>query len=351
MVSEGVQEQTIDWLRFFLACLVVLLHAGADGIQSSYPVYRTLCLLTTKGICQIAVPCFFFISGYLFFNHLEKWRFDIWRGKMSRRVSTLLIPYVLWNLIAIVSFILYSYLRTNIGSLDSPIKIDYHNLAVQLKDWFLGDKNSKMPIDYPLWFVRDLIVITILTPLIYLFCRYLRWYGVAVLAILVFIIPDLPKGVWFYIFGATLSIGGTSLVDLCSRIKWPATVIFLLLLCFLPVSYKSNPVRYHQLLFFFTIVGCIFAFAFSSMGIRNGLLHTHPFLTKSAFFIFASHGILILDDFSRYILLHITQYRGELYYCCNLFIRPLIAISFCLALFYCMNRWMPAITRVLIGAR
>jgi hypothetical protein len=87
------------------------------------------------------------------------------------------------------------------------------------------------------------------------------------------------------------------------------------------------------------------------LGIRQGSLHVYPFLARSSFFIFASHAILILDDISKFILLQITSSRGDLFYCCDLLFRPMMAIAFCLGLFYLLNRWLPSVARVLTGAR
>ncbi len=82
------------------------------------PVYSTLCILLPQGICRIAVPCFFLISGYLFFKKLEDWNLDMWKGKMVRRVHSLLIPYVLWNILAAILIMGYQYLRSRFGSLE-----------------------------------------------------------------------------------------------------------------------------------------------------------------------------------------------------------------------------------------
>ena len=75
----SLSSRTISWLRFACACLVVLLHAfgppAAPGqaIVWSNGVYDTVRILLSQGVCQIAVPVFFLISGYLFFVRLEEW--------------------------------------------------------------------------------------------------------------------------------------------------------------------------------------------------------------------------------------------------------------------------------------
>ena len=346
------QSQVFDWLRFSMAVAVVVLHADKSLEYPSFPIYSTLCIFFPQGICRIAVPCFFLISGYLFFRNLESWDFEIWKGKMIRRVHSLLIPYLLWNLLAAVFFLSYQSLRYRFGALEAT---DFTYIPSQWGwGWlniFWSVNDTGMPLDYPLWFVRDLIIYTIATPLIYVFCRYLKGAGVLMLAILLLLLLDTQKGLWFYTFGAWLSLGGKDMVQTIYPWRWPAAVICFAILCFLPYTYRVQASLYHHLLDLFTIFGCVCTLMIASMGIKHEFFHVHPFLTKSSFFIFASHGILILDDFAKYIMLHITSYRTDLFYCCDLLFRPVIAVLICLGLYFVLNRCIPRFTSILTGAR
>ena len=108
MKNDSIQSKTIEWLRFFCIGAVVLLHSvgnpleGKDFISYRYGPYDAIRILFSEGLCWVAVPIFFLISGYLFFVKLEEWRTDVWVDKLKRRVKTLLIPYLLCNTIAIV---------------------------------------------------------------------------------------------------------------------------------------------------------------------------------------------------------------------------------------------------------
>ena len=215
--------------------------------------------------------------------------------------------------------------------------------------WSVND--TGMPLDYPLWFVRDLIIYTILTPLIYSICRYLKGVGILALAILLFIILDTQKGLFFFTCGAWLSITKKDIVQFFYPLRWPATIISFMILGLFPFTYKTLFSVYQHLLDLFTISGCICVLTTTSMGIKNGVFHMRPFLSKSSFFIFAAHGILILDDFAKFIMLHITSSRNDLYYCCDLLFRPLIAILICLGLYYILNRFIHRFTSLLTGAR
>ena len=134
------------------------------------------------------------------------------------------------------------------------------------------------------------------------------------------------------------------------RFRWPAAALSLILLCSLPWAYRHDPTAYYYLLKLFILCGCVAAFALTGSGLRRGVLHDHPFLTRSAFFIFATHGILILDDISRFVMLHLTSARDEFYYCADVVVRTVVTIALCLALYWMLERFFPRLGNVLTGA-
>ena len=110
------QSQVIDWLRFPLAAAVVLLHAG----ESTTGLYDmdfsgTLRIVLSQGICRIAVPCFFLFSGFLFFTKLRDWDTQVWLDKIRKRGRTLLVPFLLWNVLALLVGFGYGWLRSRIN--------------------------------------------------------------------------------------------------------------------------------------------------------------------------------------------------------------------------------------------
>ena len=69
-----------------------------------------------------------------------------------------------------------------------------------------------MPINYPLWFIRDLMVLVVFSPLVYAMVRYLRQYALALLGFLWLIYdgvssPGLSPTAWFFFsLGAFYSV-------------------------------------------------------------------------------------------------------------------------------------------------
>lgn len=350
--SGPLQSRTIDYLRFLMAFAVVLLHASAAGADSELPVYSSLSILLGQGLCRIAVPCFFFISGYLFFKGLEAWDWGVWTTKIKRRVHTLLIPYILWNILAAVLIYGYNWLRVRFGNGDPAA------LAEMTERWgpcawrIFWDYDKGMPLDYPLWFIRTLIVYTLLTPLVFVLCKYLKGIGVLLVGVLVIGVFRAQQDLLFYVAGAWLSLGGKDLVVLFRHMKWPAVAVSVFILCWLPMTYRNHPDTYYYLLNLLKVTGIASLFGLVSAGLdAKGILHDRPFLSRSSFFLFASHGILILDDIARYFMLHLTSARNELYYCLDIFVRTAVTIAICLALYWAVERFLPGLNSVLNGAR
>lgn len=105
MMNCSVESKMIEWLRPFLMFLVVFLHSvgmpmsGNKTISFHNGEFDTLRIAISEGICHVAVPTFFLISGFLFCKNIEKWNWLRWGNKVKRRVRTLLAPYVFWNLL------------------------------------------------------------------------------------------------------------------------------------------------------------------------------------------------------------------------------------------------------------
>ena len=74
--QDKLQSHVISYLRFWLIIGVVLIHSvpdkvvidGADIIDGhNFEIYNTFRYLISEVVARIAVPAFFFISGFLFF--------------------------------------------------------------------------------------------------------------------------------------------------------------------------------------------------------------------------------------------------------------------------------------------
>ena len=124
--NEQLLSKTITYLRFPLIILVVLLHTiiidqncfGKILIpHGKYPIFDIILHILQRNIGDISVPLFFFISGFLFFYHIENFDIAIYKKKILKRIKSLLIPYLLWNtLFFLYLFIFFIYFPSFIKS-------------------------------------------------------------------------------------------------------------------------------------------------------------------------------------------------------------------------------------------
>ena len=94
MTDEELQSKSIDFLRFPLIVGVVLIHAHFSNVimngvnvnilhEYSCPIYDTTSYFFSELIGRIAVPLFFFISGFLFFYRSKEFSLSVYRIKES----------------------------------------------------------------------------------------------------------------------------------------------------------------------------------------------------------------------------------------------------------------------------
>ncbi len=163
-------------LSWICSILVVLIHAttyafnlpGAQtGTIYGKNVSTFVQMFLAEGVCRIAVPLFFIFSGYLFFRDFELTVSCI-ASKLRRRIFSLVIPYLFWS----AATFLFFYIAQSI-----PATASYFSsrpvVGIGIKktlSYILMDS-----LNSPLWYLRNLIILTVLTPLLYVLLKKL-WF-------------------------------------------------------------------------------------------------------------------------------------------------------------------------------
>lgn len=171
---QELLSSSISFIKFPLAVLVITLHAdlttklyesiGYKDLQTFEPLYMQISWLFSRYIAYAAVPIFFIISGFLLFYNVQHYNKNIYLSKIRKRVKSLLVPYVLWNLIYLM--ILYICGQKSFLFLEVPDLFNGKLSVLQVLQ-FVFIK----PLDGPLWFVRNLFVMALLSPLLYWIVR------------------------------------------------------------------------------------------------------------------------------------------------------------------------------------
>lgn len=349
----------ITLLRFPLAVLVVLIHA-LNGPWRSYfelPGHE-LCSEVAEALSHIvpafAVPLFFAISGFLFFRGVKGWNREVYVAKLHRRVRTLLIPYLTWNLIAALLFTLQGGLSGNWAAVSwSPDILWGYRLMGGVHDNALGMElqATSGPILEQLWFVRDLIVISLLTPLLHLLWRRLHWGGLLLIG-LVYYLQLWPnfggisfKGLWFFALGAWLSLSTGNYLVATRGLRMIAACSALFFGLVLSLSYElSGPLRSICLELY---ILCAMATAVLWADRWAQLHRVNQALASSSFFLYASHTIVLLPlaEVATKLLAgapFALQLAGYL-------LCPTLAILICYATFRLLRRYFPRWSSPLTG--
>ncbi len=158
IVTEQLSEK-IKSVQMALIFLIVYLHGYHLIPYNTNVVNIFFQNFVSQEIARIAVPLFFMISGYLFFigNH-QGWQ--TYPAKWRRRCKTLLVPYILWSTIGL----LFYWLLQKI-----PFAGPYFSRKL-IKDYSFQELLFTLlwqPVPYQLWFIRDLMFYTLLTPMIH----------------------------------------------------------------------------------------------------------------------------------------------------------------------------------------
>lgn len=175
-IDQNTSER-LSVLRFPLIVGVVFIHAdgteiglanGVIGVIDSSYLSDFIRNLISQGISRIAVPLFFLMSGYFFFLGFS-WSIKNYMKKIQARVKTLLVPFLFWNIFTLSLLALAQDIPAIQVYLSGKKDLISTFGTYQYLNAIFGIDRS--PISYQFWFIRDLMVIILLTPAIYLIIR------------------------------------------------------------------------------------------------------------------------------------------------------------------------------------
>ena len=150
-------SEKIKILSLLAIFFVLVIHTKFVSLDPNM-IFNTFQVILCDYLCRVFQPLFFSISGYLFFIGFGG-KIANFKEKYKKRVKSLLIPYLLWNIL----FLFQVFLLNNFPLTHSHInsELDFLYSRDCLRILFLD------PYAFHLWFVRDLIFIVIFTPIIY----------------------------------------------------------------------------------------------------------------------------------------------------------------------------------------
>ena len=215
-------------MRVCAALLVVFVHSG--NLILAYQVGTPIVLKPFLMLADAGDAIFMMISGYLLFVHTFQYGL-----MLQKKVRTILIPLVLWNLIWILTDLFLMDLRGNASGI----------LSWSFQEWFrnlIGIPFHTAPFYMPFWFLPDLSGLLLLSPLLRSLTKEVPHLAAAGILILWFLPVSYRIRIpfCFFLFGALLAEypeWKEKLKRIAEKITLPSALLCSLLVLFLPSSW------------------------------------------------------------------------------------------------------------------
>lgn len=208
--SESIVRNKVTIISFIASILVVYVHSDNMKAYSisefSTGLAKIVYYIESFGnkFTSIAVPMFFMLSGMLFFRRFEIRKI---KDKLKSRFFSVLIPYLVWASLYYLYFILVTRIPfiSNLINNSEPVEI---SLIMYLK-WLWPNSY------YTLWFLKNLIIFILMTPVIWALLNNHAHgcpTGLVVLGVLIFISQfglgnfHLPEGMIYYLIGSYIGL-------------------------------------------------------------------------------------------------------------------------------------------------
>lgn len=307
----------------------------------------------SQGLTRIAVPIFFAISGYLFFLNFHGSLAE-YSVKIKKRFKTLLIPYLTWSIWGVLFYFILQQIPQSKQFFTKELISDY-----DYGDFF----NTILinPIPYQLWFLRDLMLLVICSPIIYWLIKYSKGFALVILFILWLGIFEINlyifsnESVLFFSVGCFLAHFKT---DFVLKKHQQKSILVVLLFWFLLLTLKTLLIQYQvdkniliillhkaSILMGFISVWYLYDFIYQKDNESSRILLNLSFYS---FFLFAFHEpILTIVKKGMAYILGVNNTSVLLGY----FISPILVICISLIIGKLLKKLIPTFYGILTGAR
>lgn len=374
-------------LRFPLAILVVFVHSfGADidvaelhasGL-TGLAVYDYIRLFFSVVIARSAVPIFFIISGYLLFLKVEKYNKIVYISKLRKRWHSLVIPYLSW----IILFVLWT-LMFKVGGILLHSKpwtgiLEYfqeHSYLHMLWDssvwgervtWLGIETHNSGPVLLPFWYMRDLIMMVVISPIIFWLVKEAKIiFLILLLAIYVFDIRvSWMSGTFtcaslFFSLGAYFAIKKQDFTDVLW--KWKKIICPVAVVLMVSQTYTGSAMgdeiskMIHPWLVIFQ--------SFTLILLASALCKYPKFyninkkLARTSFFIYALHPFIlgyVISAFNKMAFFadKVTPVSDSWYVMSfNYLASPFCCVLLCIAFYWLLQMYIPSFLGIIVGER
>ena len=316
LISKEASKR-ITSLRYLLIVFVVFIHANLKPDEAinyyHYDFVQPYWIEIVKDFVSgtlggAAVPLFFFFASFLQFS-----KNDEYKTLLKKRSKSLFLPYILWTCITIVLYFIAQLIPQTAPFFQNPINIvknwngfdwvkvfTYHNFSEGLKN----------PLVYQFWFLRELMIFIVLSPLLRFLCE--KCSGLVFVLISVVALKGIPlfftvssSALFFYIMGYYCAKYKIDFFKLSDKLKIYEYLVLLVLSVIFSIVCEGK----YNFGLVTTIISCLFFLKLSHYFVKNEKMYSKlNYLSGFSFFLYAIHtpflGTAINKITQRIIPLH-----------------------------------------------
>lgn len=351
LITNSVSKR-ITLVKLWLSIMVVFIHSYSRDIHfvTGNIVFitpewlETFKYLVSQSISRCAVPAFFLISAVFLYRK----RFS-YIENIKKKTKSLFLPYLLLNTIWIGIYFTFQHISflSNYFSNSANIVTNW-GIVEWLKAYGLFSPEI-LPILYPLWFVRNLIVLNILSPLLKKIFDFIPRLSLLILT-LIWIVPNsfldsyTKQSICFWGFGYFIVYYNISM-EILDNDKAKLFMLYVLLLFFdCCLRGEFSGLIIHNLV---CVIGIIFWFTCATNitgKVKNVLLYIASF----NFSIYIFHE-MTLTTLKKIIVKNFPT--TEIYQLLEYIFIPFMVIVLCIIVSVILKSYCPFIYGIITGNR
>lgn len=359
VLKKKLSDETskkIAAIRIILMILVVFAHnnynelslPGGGAVFNQSVFGKWVQLLISDGLARGAVPVFFTISAFLLY-----YKKNSYSVVLKKKAKSIFLPFILWPVVNMLFFAAVKFIAdvAHIGFLDGVGNYDF--LTWTPKEWFsnfFGYGGDGILYLSHFWFLRDLIILTIISPVLSLLYDKAKVLYVAAIIYIefvgIFTYFIMPESLFYFSVGMIWAKSDFDIFELAGKIKWYEIIPVFLGLWLILWKFQRFPVTTVTLMAF---ADFLMLMKFSQILIKNEKVYNAlVYFSTYSFFLYAVH-IKILRAIIRTVWIKVLPMTNGFFCLAEYFGVTILMIASGIGLGILLKKICPPLFNILNG--
>lgn len=354
MQISTLSSKSIDFCRTVLCMQVVFYHMATTAPVPQEAllkgtIYGSIILFITM-LNNIAVPMFFTMSGYLLAVKYE----PTWKGyikTIQKKAIRLGQPLLIWTSVFLVLYYIAQQLPATAPLFSGENELIRQYNWMDYIDAYTGFRSGFTFVGQ-YWFLRNLLILCLFSPLIIRFYRRTRLAGflltLAACIALRFVNLYIADSIFFFSTGLYVAIDEKRAASIAGKIR-PAALLFAVftVLCFIGFTVPSIGWLYTGLFYFYVLTGFI-VIAYTvrrmlSKNVGNKVL----LLAGGSYFVFLIHQQILM--FLKRLVYKTLPVNSAFEVLVTYLLTPTVIIVMAYLAYFFLKKYTPRLLNILTG--